>query len=236
MNRRDSLKTFVLGTIGSGLAIAGCKPVTAEDTADITTASENFYGRTPEEAKRDAALHAEQCLNEHELATVTTLANLIMPPSEHGGIIEAEVPEFIEFMMKDYPKFERPMRGGLAWIDHESNSRFDKEFRVLAEAQQKEILDEIAFYDPDQPSEERPMAVNWFSLLRGLTMTGYWTSRVGIKDLGYTGNAANVWDGVPQHVLDKHGVAYDPAWIAKCVDQSKRDVVAEWDEQGNLLT
>jgi len=59
---------------------------------------------------------------------------------------------------------------------------------------------------------------------------------VGIKDLGYTGNAANVWDGVPQRVLDQHGVAYDPEWIAKCVDQSKRDVVAEWDEEGNLLT
>jgi len=116
MNRRDSLKTFVLGTIGGGLAIAGCKPITNEDATNIAAGSENFYGRTPKEAKRDAALHAEQCLNEHELATITVLANLIMPPSEHGGIIEAEVPEFIEFMVKDYPNFERPLRGGLAWI------------------------------------------------------------------------------------------------------------------------
>jgi hypothetical protein len=45
-----------------------------------------------------------------------------------------------------------------------------------------------------------------------------------------------VWDGVPQDELDKHGLAYEPEWLAKCVDQSKRTVIAEWDDDGNLLT
>ena len=57
-----------------------------------------------------------------------------------------------------------------------------------------------------------------------------------IKDLGYEGNMANVWDGVPEEVLKEHDVAYDPEWLAKCVDQSKRDVIAEWDEEGNLVS
>ncbi|NNE76845.1 MAG: gluconate 2-dehydrogenase subunit 3 family protein, partial [Pricia sp.] len=88
----------------------------------------------------------------------------------------------------------------------------------------------------DVPLRDQPLEIQFFYLMRGLTMTGYYTSKVGIADLGYKGNMPNVWDGVPQDVLDQHGVAYDPEWIAKCVDQSKRNEIAEWDENGNLLT
>jgi hypothetical protein len=59
---------------------------------------------------------------------------------------------------------------------------------------------------------------------------------MGIEDLGYKGNTPNVWDGVPEDVLEQHGVAYDPEWLAKCVDQSQRNVIAEWDANGKLLT
>ena len=72
--------------------------------------------------------------------------------------------------------------------------------------------------------------------MRNLTMTGYFTSKIGIEDLGYVGNYPNVWDGVPQDVLDEVGMSYDPEWIAKCVDQEKRMDIATWDEEGNLLT
>ena len=67
-------------------------------------------------------------------------------------------------------------------------------------------------------------------------MTGYYTSEMGIKDLDYKGNQPNIWDGVPEEVLQKHGVSYDPEWIAKCVDQSQRGVTAERDDDGNLIT
>ena len=59
---------------------------------------------------------------------------------------------------------------------------------------------------------------------------------MGFEDLGVTSNFANVWDGVPEEVLANHDVDYDPEWLAKCVDQSKRNDIAEWDEEGNLLT
>jgi len=64
--------------------------------------------------------------------------------------------------------------------------------------------------------------------MRNLTLTGYFTSKMGIKDLGYKGNTPNVWDGVPKEVLDKHGLKY--------VDQSKRDVMAKWDDKSNLIS
>ena len=60
--------------------------------------------------------------------------------------------------------------------------------------------------------------------------------KIGIEELGYVGNSPNVWDGVPQDVLDDHGLSYDYEWITKCVDQEKRNDTAQWDEQGNLIS
>ena len=122
------------------------------------------------------------------------------------------------------------------WLDHKSNTEFGTEFKSASDAQQKQLLDTIAFYDSKVPENQRPLEIQFFSLMRNLTLTGYYTSKVGIKDLGYVGNQPNVWDGVPQSVLEKHGVAYDEAWLAKCIDQSKRGIIATWDEKGNLLT
>ena len=72
--------------------------------------------------------------------------------------------------------------------------------------------------------------------MRNLTLTGYYTSKMGIEDLGYKGNMPNVWDGVPEDVLAAHGLNYDPSWLAKCVDQSKRADIATWDDEGNLIS
>jgi hypothetical protein len=82
---------------------------------------------------------------------------------------------------------------------------------------------------------EQSMDVQFFNQIKNLTLTGYYTSRVGFDDLGYVGNIPNIWDGVPQEVLDQYDVDYDPEWLAKCIDQSTREEVAQWDEEGNLL-
>ncbi|MGB1431265.1 MAG: gluconate 2-dehydrogenase subunit 3 family protein, partial [Flavobacteriaceae bacterium] len=84
--------------------------------------------------------------------------------------------------------------------------------------------------------EEYPESVQWFNLVRNLTMTGYFTSEVGIKELGYKGNSPNVWDGVPQDVLDQYGLEYDKNWLDKFIDQSKRNDIAVWDDEGNLIS
>ena len=44
------------------------------------------------------------------------------------------------------------------------------------------------------------------------------------------------WDGVPQEVLDDHGLSYDEEWLSKFVAQSKRLDTAKWDEDGNLIS
>jgi hypothetical protein len=50
--------------------------------------------------------------------------------------------------------------------------------------------------------------VAFFNLMRDLTATGFFTSEIGIKDLGYAGNKPNQWDGIPQDVLDQYGLKY----------------------------
>ena len=122
------------------------------------------------------------------------------------------------------------------WMDHRSNTEFGVEFKSVPEEQQKQLLDTIAYPDIKVPETERPLEIQFFSLMRNLTLTGYYTSKNGIQDLGYKGNTPTVWDGVPEDVLKQHGVAYEEEWLAKCVDQSKRGVQAEWDSDGNLLT
>lgn len=239
MDRRKSIKSIVLGSVAGGLAVQGCKPGTeAEGTkAAEATVEEAAEWRQPVEIERIAELKDDVLLTEHERETLGELCDLILPGSdEFKSASDAEVVPFIEFIAKDEPSIQTDLRGGLMWLDHKSNTDFGSEFKSLEEENQKKILDGIAYYDPEVPTRERPFEVNFFSLVRNLTMTGFYTSKVGIEELGYKGNQPNVWDGVPDDVLEQHGVAYDPEWIAKCVDQSKRGDIAEWDENGNLLT
>ena len=236
MDRRKSLQTIILGAGASAAAFYGCRSNTEHFPEDAVMETP-YFGRTPAELERLEKLHAEQLFNAHEMETIAILSTVILPPkAPHGGPIEAEVPEFIEFMGKDIPEMQMTLLGGLMWLDHKSNTDFGVEFKSATLGQQQQICDQICWHDPEMPLEEQALEIQFFALMRNLTVCGYYTSKVGIADLGYKGNSPNVWDGVPQEVLDQHGVAYDPEWLAKCVDQSKRNVVAEWDEKGNLLT
>lgn len=240
MKRRDSLKTLLVGTVAGATlgSTIGCKTdgtATSEATSEVAEAG--LYGRVPKEIKRDKKIAAEVYLNEHELTTIAVLCDIILPATEDAGAAsDAEVPVFIDFIVKDIPSHQLPIRGGLMWLDGEANHRFNKEFVNCSNAEQIQIVEDIAY--PDEEGKKPLMApgIKFFDRMRNLTLTGYYTTRMGLDDLGYTGNYANVWDGVPAEVLKDHEVDYDPEWLAKCVDQNKRMDIAKWDEQGNLLT
>ena len=241
MKRRDTLKTLLVGTVAAGAAAStiGCKTDGSPMSADTAkeTSKEGLYGRLPHEIERDEKLRAEIYLNEHELSTIAVLCDIILPATPTAGTATAaEVPEFIAFIVKDMPYHQLPMRGGLMWLDIESNRRFNKEFIAASNTEQIEIVEDIAYPDPDGKEANMAPGIKFFELMRNLTLTCYYTTRMGMDDRGFVGNFPNTWDGVPEEVLQDHDVAYDPEWLAKCVDQSKREVIAEWDDQGNLLT
>jgi len=238
LSRRDALKSLLLAPLAGGvIASTGCAsggdPRSAVQWASLPNSYS--YGRTEVEKQRDARLFRESYFREHELVTVAVLCDIILP-SDHpnGGALDAGLPEFVEFMVKDRERYKLPIRGGIAGLDAYAIDNFGADFINISEAQRLTLCDRIAYTDVGD-AELQP-GISFFSLMRNLTLTGYYTTAAGFADLGYQGNTPNIWDGVPEAVLQRHGVAYESEWLAKCVDQSRRDITAEWDDDMNLIS
>ena len=233
MDRRDSMKSLLVGSLAGGLILKGCAP--AENEQKVPATVEKYYGRTPDEVALDNKLLEEKFFTVHELETIATLCDLILPATDQfGSAVEAGVPEFIEFMAKDIPDHQLPLRGGIMWLDNRSNKKFNLLFKTCSPEQHKELLDEIAY--PKEAARAVQPGVAFFTLMRNLTLTGYYTTKMGIDDLGYKGNMPNVWDGVPEEVLKSHDVSYDKEWLTKCLNTDTRNETAQWDEDGNLIS
>ncbi|MEQ8881246.1 MAG: gluconate 2-dehydrogenase subunit 3 family protein [Cyclobacteriaceae bacterium] len=234
MDRRESLKSMLITSIAGGIGLQACAPEEAEKVQQITT-KVGTYGRTEAEKIYDQKLMAVDFFNEHELNTIAVLCDIILPDFDgKGAASDAAVADFIEFIVKDMPRHQTPIRGGIMWLDSASNRTFGKVFVECSQEQQIALVDRIAY--PGKTAAADRQGERFFSLMRNLTLTGYYTTQIGIQDLGYKGNTPNVWDGVPDDVLKDHGMEYPKEWMPKFVDQSKRDVQAEWDEDGNLIT
>jgi len=143
-----------------------------------------------------------------ELRTVRILAEMIIPrDGRSGGATDAGVPEFMDFMMMDRPGNQKWMRDGLVWLDAQSNSRFSKPFAEAATAQREAILNDIAW--PARAPASMAPGVSFFNRFRDLTASGFWSSRMGVKDLQYVGNVfVPEWNGCPPAALRKLGVSY----------------------------
>lgn len=212
MDRRKYLKTLAVGSLGATALLQSCEPLKEKGPE----APAFTLDRTPEELLREQKLMSETFFNEHEMKTISILADIIIPKDEtSGSATDAKVPEFIEFIVKDMPRHQTPMRGGLKWLDIQCMKRFNADFASCSSSQQIEIVDEIAY--PEKAKPELQQGVAFFNLMRDLTACGFFTSEIGIKDLGYAGNRPNQWDGVPQDVLDQYGLKYDERTLAESV-------------------
>lgn len=242
MDRRETIKTLVVGSFASTFVLTGCNPDHMEPKVDgnggESDLSNNLgidldapghgYGRRGAEIERDEALFAQTFFNEHEMATIAVLADIIIPADDvSGSATEAEVPAFIEFIVKDMPYLQIPMRGGLMWLDHESNRRFNKVFKDLSEEQQINIVDDIAYPDDVQPQFQA--GARFFSLIRNLVTTGFYTTRMGIDDLGYVGNQPNAWDGVPEDVQQAHNKFYREKYLPLFLKTEEREEIETWE-------
>ena len=204
MNRRDSLKALGLTALSSAVILDACKPGTDQDKTSGTDSTKQA-GRQDFEVERDKRLHAEKFFDEHEMATIGILADIIIPKDDRSGsATDAKVPEFIEFIVKDIPSYQTPMRGGLRWLDLQSLQRFEKSFADASPEQRLNIVDDIAY--PNKLKPGMLQGAGFFNLMRDLTASGFFTSEMGVKDLGYAGNKPNRWEGVPADVLKQYGL------------------------------
>jgi len=150
--------------------------------------------------------YQRKVFDDHQWRTVQVLCDLIIPADEHSGSATAAgVPEFIDDWLEfrkredDNDNLSAQVLGGLTWLDTESNTLFQKDFVAATVAQQKQILDRIAW--PARAARaDRPWAA-FFTRFRDLTVSGFFSSKMGVADLPYLGNkAVGEWKGTDPKV------------------------------------
>jgi gluconate 2-dehydrogenase gamma chain len=219
MDRRKSIKTLLVGTVSAGAILESCN-TTVKKPEEQKAATPDEADRMPEEKIFNKKLKEEKFFNDAELATITILADIIIPRDEiSGSASDAKLSEFIEFIVKDKPEFQTPMRGGLRWLDVQSLNMFDKPFKDISEKQQLQLVDQIAY--PEKVKREFKQGAAFFTLMRNLTMSGFYTTGIGVKDIGYLGNRPNQWNGVPDDVLKQYGLEYSEKELKECVSFEK---------------
>ena len=211
MDRRKSIKAMILGTVSTAVLVEACK------NSATTVAEVNMDDRMQEEKDYLVKVKAQpNFFTEHEMATITILSDIIIPKDAvSGSATDAKVPEFIEFIVKDMPDHQVPMRGGLKWLDLHSYKKHAKAFTECSSKEQIGIVDEIAY--PQKAAPELAQGVSFFNKIRDLVTTGFYTAEIGVKDLGYMGNVPNIWAGVPDDVLKHHGFAYTEKELKECI-------------------
>jgi len=204
MNRRDSLKALGLTVVSSGVLIEACKTKDTQPAAIEPPVAE--AGREKFEMEHDKKLkNAAKFFTDHEMATITILGDIIIPKDEKSGSAsDAKVPEFIEFIVKDIPTHQVPMRGGLRWLDMQCLKRYNASFVTATKQQQLEMVTDIAYPEKVKPGMQP--GVSFFNRMRDLTASGFFTTEIGVKDLGYVGNQPNKWEGVPMDILKQYGL------------------------------
>jgi gluconate 2-dehydrogenase gamma chain len=180
LNRREWIAAM-------GVAAVALRPTPAQAELARASIAGQFTG----------GASAPRIYTPHEWQTVRTLVDYIFPRDERSGsATEAMVPEFMDTMLFLEPGMRTAHRGGLAWLDHECMERFGTHFVGSTDAQRKEMLDLIAF--PSRAPADLAHGVQWFNSFRDLSATGFWTSEIGVRDIGYMGNTPQPsWNGCP---------------------------------------
>ena len=216
MDRRKSLKALLVGTVSTSVVLDACKTDDKKSTPEKATTNDNAINRMKEEVAYEKQLTSTTFFTPHEMATITILADIIIPKDDvSGSASDAKVPDFIEFIVKDMPEHQVPMRGGLRWLDVQCFNRYKNSFQDCNKEQQMEMVDAIAW--PKKAKSEMQQGVAFFNLMRNLTATGFYTSPIGVKDVGYMGNVPNQWNGVPDDVLKQYNLAYTEKELKECV-------------------
>ena len=215
MDRRKSLKVIGLSTLSAGLLFDSCKEK-PKPVIEKTKAVVNTLDRTPAEKANDNILETGKIFSDHERNTIAVLSDIIIPADGvTGSATEAKVPQFIETISIDMPQHQVPLKGGLRWLDMQCLKLYEKPFVDCTKPQQIEFVDQIAYPAKAKPAMQQ--GVSFFTLMRSLVISGYYTSEMGIKDIGYMGNKPNQWNGVPDDVLKQYELSYTEKELKECI-------------------
>ena len=179
ISRRDILKSLTMTAVaGSVLRVI---PLQAAEYAHRMV-------RAAKAAAADQA-YAPKFFSAHAYNTLQPLCGTIIPSdADAKGAIEAGAPEFIDLITSENKEYQLALGGGLMWLDNTCLDRYGKVYLDCTPAQQKEILDLIAYSKNAKQDPSLGQGIEFFAFLRKLTADGYFTSEIGIEYLGYIGN------------------------------------------------
>lgn len=195
INRREMVRRL-LGGVGAGVAapaLAASHPIHKHlgDAATLTEA----------DAKVAAADWAPEFIDPHQNETLIVLAERIVP-----GSTKAQVNRFIDLLLSvDSRENQQKFNNSLSAMDGESLNRYGHPFKALSEAQQNELLTvastekpgeervkgDWSWFDvPSKQSSEPPRLTirDHFENLKGWISGAYYSSEVGMRELGWTGD------------------------------------------------
>lgn len=167
MNRREAIQRVAMlvggSVIGANLFLEGCtRPATKTVESLFEAENTDFLG---------------------------DLAEAILPETDTPGAKEAGVGEFIPVMVRDTytEEDQKVFVDGLNGVDDRSKKEFDKKFQDLSAEEKLEFVNlldkEAKEHESNKKEDEKS---HFFTMLKQLTLTGFFTSEVGMtKALRY---------------------------------------------------
>jgi gluconate 2-dehydrogenase gamma chain len=179
ISRRDLLKSLTVG-VTAGSVLHAISADAAEHVHKLIV---------KEKAGDPAGKYTPKFFSAEQYKTLSTLCEMIFPAdADSGGAVEAGAPEFIDLLTSENPDYQLKLGGGVMWLDSTCMDRYSSSFLNSTTAQQKEILDLIAYRRNVDAAPGLSHGIEFFFLLRNLAADGFFTSKIGIKYLGYIGN------------------------------------------------
>jgi len=151
------------------------------------------------EERAQAGGYAPRLLTAHEYATVRRLAELVVPADAGGGsAVDAGAPEFIDLLCSENERLADIYRRGVAWVDEETDRRGGGAFVGASSGRQTALLDALVDAERAGGAGDLAPGVRFFAWVRRMTVDAYYTSPIGIRDVGYEGNrVASAYDTPP---------------------------------------
>lgn len=178
-SRRDLLKALGAST-AAGSALRSVPLKAAEKAHRMVNA---------EKAASSSASYMPKFFSPRQYETLRALCQAIIPPDEEsGGAIEAGAPEFIDLLTSENKELQLQFGGGVMWLDSTCSERYGQTYLGCTAEQQTEILDLVAFRKNAEKYPRLRPGVEFFATLRKFTADGFFTSKIGMKYLGYIGN------------------------------------------------
>jgi hypothetical protein len=189
IGRRAVLQSLV-GGIGAGIAIPGlasARPMQqhAADHAKVAAA----------EKKASAAAYKPEYLDPHQYETFEVLAERIVP-----GSTKAKVAPFVDQLLAvDTQDNQREFLSALGAFDMLAIDKKSKPWKALTAAEQDELLTLAstaesglapgppARANTEEPPKGKATIRDQFNTLRGWISGAYYSSEIGMKELGWTG-------------------------------------------------